>query len=172
MTEPDDEKALIQYINEALDKPLVHPEDDLGIPLPAPGPRAQLVRGLPVEEISEPRPKYQPLPQPPYRCRCGTKFETAEDLLAHRHPDEKRLPRYSIPEWHNLVPDDHGALVPPPKPIRSLQVKFQIGPGDWIVKERTGPRRRDFIIHGRFATQSEAHAHFKAIRARDRKESK
>jgi hypothetical protein len=26
------------------------------------------------------------MPRPPYRCICGDKFETAEALLAHRHP--------------------------------------------------------------------------------------
>ncbi len=86
----DDQVQLLNYITKALDIPAVDPADDLGVPLPPrnPAPPAQSVRGHPIEEI---KPKPSPtrrLPAPPYRCYCGTRFDSAEDLLAHRHPDE------------------------------------------------------------------------------------
>jgi hypothetical protein len=66
--------------------------DDIEVYIPPPRPRGQSVtvpaRGTRQAKSFLVYPGKAPLlpPQPPYRCICGARFETADQLIAHRHP--------------------------------------------------------------------------------------
>lgn len=105
-------QRVIDYINEELARPR-DAGQDLGIEiphsqtLPTPPLEIEMMTESMNEETERARKvarlrKHQP--NPPYRCICGLKFDTAEERIAHRHPmDSQGKPlRYNFEQWEAM----------------------------------------------------------------------